>query len=329
MNPHTRKLDYCSTMQTIDSTVVNKKCKTIKVTNGALADNGDGTYTLTTGADGGGDVSGPGASTDNALVRFDGTTGKIIQDYTSGTPTCSDTGACTFALDVTVPDEAYDATNWDSSLEVPTKNAVRDKIESMGSGSGDHGGLSGLGDDDHPQYGQLADAETITGNWVNTANPWAANELISTVVIEGDADSIDSAMYVDGSIDEEHLADDAVKYHLRFNLPQPKDYYDNVDHEALLWRQTDAAITITSIKCSLDADPTTELAFDLKWSDAFIGFANAAVIDVCDTTSGTTSITSGFDDATVASGKDIYLLLDATPDADITQLGCDISYTYD
>jgi hypothetical protein len=34
--------------------------------------------------------------------------------------------------DITVPDEAYNATNWNSSLEVPTKNAVRDKIESIG-----------------------------------------------------------------------------------------------------------------------------------------------------------------------------------------------------
>lgn len=34
--------------------------------------------------------------------------------------------------ELTTPDEAYDATNWNGSLEVPTKNAVRDKIESMG-----------------------------------------------------------------------------------------------------------------------------------------------------------------------------------------------------
>lgn len=31
--------------------------------------------------------------------------------------------------DATVADEAYDATNWNGSLEVPTKNAIRDKIE--------------------------------------------------------------------------------------------------------------------------------------------------------------------------------------------------------
>jgi len=36
----------------------------------------------------------------------------------------------------TVPDDAYNATTWNGNTEVPTKNAVRDKIESM-SGGGD------------------------------------------------------------------------------------------------------------------------------------------------------------------------------------------------
>jgi hypothetical protein len=34
-----------------------------------------------------------------------------------------------------------------------------------GGGVTDHGALTGLGDDDHPQYGQLADAETAAGIW--------------------------------------------------------------------------------------------------------------------------------------------------------------------
>ncbi|MFZ5989420.1 MAG: hypothetical protein ACOYWZ_20180 [Bacillota bacterium] len=43
-----------------------------------------------------GNVTGPSSSIDNALVRFDGTTGKLIQNYTSGDPTCGDTGECIF-----------------------------------------------------------------------------------------------------------------------------------------------------------------------------------------------------------------------------------------
>lgn len=38
----------------------------------------------------------------------------------------------TFTGDISVPDEAYDATAWNGSMEVPTKNAIRDKIETMG-----------------------------------------------------------------------------------------------------------------------------------------------------------------------------------------------------
>lgn len=34
-----------------------------------------------------------------------------------------------------VPDDAYDATTWNASTEVPTKNAVRDKIEALSGGS--------------------------------------------------------------------------------------------------------------------------------------------------------------------------------------------------
>lgn len=42
------------------------------------------------------------------------------------------TALATFSEDVVVPDEAYDATAWNGSLEVPTKNAVRDRLESAG-----------------------------------------------------------------------------------------------------------------------------------------------------------------------------------------------------
>lgn len=38
---------------------------------------------------------------------------------------------------ISVPDDAYDATWWNGSLEVPTKNAVRDKIEALSSGVSD------------------------------------------------------------------------------------------------------------------------------------------------------------------------------------------------
>lgn len=53
----------------------------------------DGTWTIVPGGGGTGDVVGPASSVDNTIVRFDGTTGKLIQGYISGAPTISDIGA--------------------------------------------------------------------------------------------------------------------------------------------------------------------------------------------------------------------------------------------
>jgi hypothetical protein len=54
------------------------------------------------------------------------------------------TGA-TFTGAVNVPDDAYDEAAWNGSTEVPTKNAIRDKIESLviGGGGGGSGGTGG------------------------------------------------------------------------------------------------------------------------------------------------------------------------------------------
>ena len=67
-----------------------------------------------------------------------------------------ESSAQTFSSDISVPDEAYGVA-WNASLEVPTKNAVYDKLELFAAGTGiDHGGLTGLADDDHTQYALLA-----------------------------------------------------------------------------------------------------------------------------------------------------------------------------
>lgn len=76
-------------------------------------------------------------------------------------------GAKTFTSDVVVPDEAYDATNWNGSLEVPTKNAVRDKLESLS--SIDTNIIMGVGD------------ATTTKTYNNYQLPW----LLSSDVPSG------------------------------------------------------------------------------------------------------------------------------------------------
>lgn len=116
---------------------------------------------------GGGDVTGPGSSTDNAIVRFDSTSGKIIQDYTSNPPTISDTGDMTIDGDATVDnlitagnvdgrDVSADGTKLDgidAGADVTGSNAPQAHAASHQNAGGDEisvVGLSGLlADDQH------------------------------------------------------------------------------------------------------------------------------------------------------------------------------------
>jgi len=74
---------------------------TLTAGSGITVTNAAGAITIAaSGGGGSGDVVGPASSTDNAFTRFDGTTGKLVQNSTGAT--LSDTGAAVFtgALDV-------------------------------------------------------------------------------------------------------------------------------------------------------------------------------------------------------------------------------------
>jgi hypothetical protein len=88
-----------------------------------------------------GDVVGPASSTDNAAVRFDGTSGVAIQN--SGviiSDTDDITGAASIALDLgaTINEFSIDGTlSGNSDTAVPTEKAVKTYVDSIPSGSGD------------------------------------------------------------------------------------------------------------------------------------------------------------------------------------------------
>jgi hypothetical protein len=67
-------------------------------------------------------------------------------------------------------------------------------VSDQGGGASDHGGLTGLADDDHTQYGALAQTETISENWVNTAYPWADNEVADTITVGASGSVNDAAI---------------------------------------------------------------------------------------------------------------------------------------
>ncbi len=73
-----------------------------------------------------------GNSTNDALFRVIAQDGDNVYDQVPLTLT--QTGVLTISDSVVVPDEAY-GVSWNGSLEVPTKNAVYDKIQTMGGGS--------------------------------------------------------------------------------------------------------------------------------------------------------------------------------------------------
>ena len=94
-----------------------------------------------------------------------------------------------------------------------------------------------------------------------------------------------------------------------------------------IWPKTDAAITITGIDVTCNADPTTELDGNLKKADAFIGLANAATLGAFDTTSGAYSGSSLA--YQVASGKCVYISFDAVPESALKSISFDVTYDYD
>jgi hypothetical protein len=155
----------------------------------------------------------------------------------------------------------------------------------------------------------------------------AVNEISTDGTLAGDSDDAlltEKAVktYVDAAVETIRTE---VK-HLRFTIIDPSSVQSN-DNEVCIWPVTDGAITITKITVTLDA-VTNEIAGDLKWADAFIGLANATVINDFDTTSGV-RVDSSIAAGAVASGKCIYISFDAQPNAAITQAVFDVEYTYD
>jgi hypothetical protein len=77
---------------------------------------------------------------EDVKIAYNGSAWGITGTFDGGNYVASAGDAMTGALEV--PDDAYDETTWDGNLEVPTKNALRDKIEALnaaigGAGTGD------------------------------------------------------------------------------------------------------------------------------------------------------------------------------------------------
>jgi hypothetical protein len=115
---------------------------------------------------------------------------------------------------------------------------------------------------------------------------------------------------------------------LRAVLPDPATLYA-LDTDFCLWTDTPAALTVNAIKVTCNADPTTELDWNLYFADDFISKANATLIRAMNTTAGVLDVSTGWTDNTVPAGKCLYVVFDATPDAALLQAALQVEYTYD
>jgi len=108
----------------------------------------------------------------------------------------------TFTGDISVPAEVYGA-GWNGSNEVPTKNDLYDKIETMwGGGVTDHWALTGLADDDHTQYTKADWTRAFTGKQSYSSHPTfsADTELV-------DKKYVDDAVVAGGGYTDEQAQD--------------------------------------------------------------------------------------------------------------------------
>ncbi len=118
----------------------------------------------------------------NTTLTFSGT----YNGSTARTIGINLSNANTWLADISVPDEVYDATAWNGSVEVPTKNALRDKIESLSGGS--PGGSD--------TYVQFNDASSFGGEsdftWTKATNTLQIGNALGTsgyakVNLQGDS----------------------------------------------------------------------------------------------------------------------------------------------
>jgi len=166
------------------------------------------------------------------------------------------------------------------------------------------------------------------------ANAWAKKTLAEGKSILGVPSAASIAEVTTGTDTSKFVTPDAlmngVVHPWGGTISNPQAVY--AQRAQLFIAKTASAVTVTSIfaDCN-DPTPTAEIAWDLKFADDMHDgvFANATIVDVLDTTNGTFSATSGFDDATIPANKYVYLQFDSAPHADIVDILVDIGYTVD
>ncbi len=179
---------------------------------------------------------------------------------------------------------------------------------------------------------------TFTTN-ARVAGPFFAE---GDIHINKDSTAVDAILYMgdDDEVATMHFddANDRFEFSKTIRSPDTLDYIFNLanpdalfaaDAEWCFVPRTRGPITIVRIDVTLDADPTTELEYSIRFADAFIGFASETTIEDTATVAGITTVTSITGDATVPANKTLFVQIEADPDDNITQAAFIVSYTVD
>jgi hypothetical protein len=187
-----------------------------------------------------GKMGGSTGGTDNRILRSDGAGGLSVQ---TSTVELTDGGDILGADEITVTDEAYDATGWDGNTEVPTKNAIRDKIESLSSGS-QTPWTSNINADGYTLYGNDGANEDMTIE--GTSNATVATSYVNLSVASS---GVNIGLNTNNSSMLELQAVSGKSYItiMRSSGGEPKMYLENTnsgylhlasnngDQEAMIW----------------------------------------------------------------------------------------------
>lgn len=146
---------------------------------GTDATGAKGYYALPSGGGGAGDVTGPGSSTDNALARFDGTTGKIVQNSLA---ILDDTGNLTGVKDFNASGNVHLGSTPLNTLTIGA--LVATATYGLRAGAASHGNMFVLSTNGHVGFNQTSPASMVDVNGVASHNVAASTGVMDLAIAQ-------------------------------------------------------------------------------------------------------------------------------------------------
>lgn len=211
----------------------------------------------------------------------------------------------TFTGTVTIPDDAYDATGWNGNLTVPTKNAVRDKIEAL---------VAGTYTDEQAQDAVgtiLVDTSTIDLTY-NDGTPSITAAIVSSAPLPGSpTTTTQSAADNSTKVATTAYADNAVAKQAEVLIIAVSDETTVITTgTAKVTFRMPFAMTVTAVRASVNTVSSSGLpTVDINESGTTI-LSTKLTIDASEFTSTTAATPAVISDASLADDAEITIDID-------------------